>query len=230
MLEIVSRVLSAIIIIVVVLAVLGGTALVILHLKGQADADSLLRVGRKSRRLAYDLLRTAFLPMQVMRDVILPIDPSDHSKGFVTIEALVVTRGGISVIQSVRVGGYVDNRPHDNWIFYANGRPTVIRNPYESNEYCVRAVRAMLRDSGIANVRVHNILASVYPTAQYNFRDDAIVPVEQLTTYVRDLTKVSYVSFRDIKRVIEAINKRRIQPYRPNQNGGQNNGNNNYGY
>jgi len=234
MLEIFSKILSAFVVIAALSLVgfISGTILV--TLRNSAEADKLLHSGDRRRRwFVYDLLKTSFRKSTLMRGLVLPYNPAVASDGTVNVEALLVTRGGILVISTLRMSGYIDNPAHNDWIQYANGSISKMRNPVELNESNARAVRNILRAEGISNVRVHNILVCTAPGTEFKYRSDSVVYCENLIQYIRDLSKVSFISFRDIPNVINAIRKYRIKVRRPQNPSGYNssgNGGNFGGY
>jgi hypothetical protein len=175
---------------------------------------------RRKRWFVYELLRTSFRSSNILRGLLLPYNPAVVSDGTVNVETLIVTRGGILVISTLRVSGYIDNPAHNDWIQYSNGHITRLRNPVELNESNARAIRNILRAEGISNVRVHNILVYLAPGTEFKYRSDSVVYCENLIQYIRDLSKVSFISFRDIPNVLNAIRKYRIAARRPQNPGG----------
>nr|MBQ4319171.1 NERD domain-containing protein [Clostridia bacterium] len=231
MLEIVSKVLSAIVIIVVIAIVASVSATVLITLKNSTEADKLLHSGdRRKRWFVYELLRTSYRSSHVMRGLLLPYNPAVASDGTVNVETLLVTRSGILVISTLRVSGYIDNPAHNDWIQYSNGRITRLRNPIELNESNARAIRNILRAEGISNVRVHNIIVYLAPGTEFKYRSDSVIYCENLLQYIRDLTKVSFITFRDMPNVLNAIRKYRIAVRRPqNRNVSGSDGSGNFG-
>ena len=211
------RILEAIVIIIVLLLVVLGALTFAVILKRSADADKVLHSDRRYRWFVYDLLRTCYRSSCIMRSVTIPYNPTVPEEGLVTAEIVLVMRGGVAVISTLRAAGYVDNLIHGDWIQYANGHTVRVRNPYELNETNARAVRNVLKAAGITNVRVHNLLVYTDPSTQFKHREDSIVAADNLLSYLRDLNKTPYLSLKTLPNAVNAIRKYRIRR-NPSQN------------
>ena len=220
--EIIGRILTSTVSVIAVIFVLLLSVTIILTLKHSTDADKVLAGDRRRRWFVYELLRTSFRSSYVMRGLILPYNPAVPGDGTVNIETLLVTRGGVLVISTLRMSGYVDNPAHSDWIQYVGGKIYRMRNPAELNEANVRAVRNLLRAENISNVRVHSLLVCPDPSVQFKYNSDVIVSADNLLNYIRDIGKVSFITLRDMPNVAAAIRKYRIVPQnRQNKINGQ---------
>ena len=215
--DILLKILEAILIIVILLLGLLGALYFAVYLKRSSDADKVLRSDRRYRWFVYDLLRTNYRSSFVMRSVTIPFNPASPDDGLVTAEIILVMRGGVAVISTLHAAGYVDNLIHGDWIQYANGHTVRVRNPYELNETNARAVRNVLKAAGITNVRVHNLLVYTDPSTQFKHREDSIVAADNLLSYLRDLNKTPYLSLKMLPNAVNAIRKYRIRR-NPSQN------------
>ncbi len=219
--EILFKILETIVIIIVLLLAVLGALTIAVKLKRSSDADKVLHSDRRYRWFVYDLLRTCYRSSCIMRNVTIPYNPGVPDDGLVTAEIILVMRGGVAVISTLRAAGYVDNLIHGDWIQYANGHTIRVRNPYELNESNARAVRNLLKDANIPNVRVHNLLVYTDPRTQFKHREDSIVAADNLLAYLRDLNKTPYLSLKTLPNVVNAIRRYRIRRH-PAQNPLQN--------
>ena len=210
MVEVFSKVISAICIIALILVVLAVSWVIVYTLKSTTDAERVLHGNRLKRGFITELLSTSFFRAQRMHWNTVPYNPAVQSDGVVNIENIVVTRGGIMVISTLNVSGYVDNPAHNNWIEYSNGHITPMRNPVELNEANVRAVRNLLRAENLTNIRVHNIVVYTDPSTQFKYRCESLVSADGLIRYIRDLSKLKFIRIFEVKNVADSLRKYRI--------------------
>jgi len=211
MLDVLSSIVSAVCVVVVVILMVSVSAIIVITLKRSTDAENVLASNRLNRSFIPDLLKTSFFPQQLIKWITIPYNPAVMSDGLVNIENIVVTRGGIMVISTLNVSGYIDNPAHNNWIEYANGHITPMRNPMELNEANARAVRNLLRAEKLMNIRVHNILVYPDPQTQFKYRSESVVPADALIPYIRDLSKMKFIPWFEVKKVTDTIRKYRVR-------------------
>jgi len=211
MVEILSNVVSAFCVIVVVILVIGISWFIVITLKSSTDAENVLASNRLRRSFTTDLLKTSFFKQQRIHWITIPYNPAVLSDGLVNIEGIVVTRGGIMVVSTLNVSGFVDNPAHNNWIQYADGHITPMRNPVDLNEANVRAVRNLLRCENLMNIRVHNILVYPDPQTQFRYRCESVVPADGLISYIREQSKLKFIPILEVKKVTDSIRKYRVR-------------------
>lgn len=205
------KILLAIIVILAVLLSLAAVIAIAMILKSSIDTDRLLQTVNRPRSFVRSLLRVGLGRYPVIAPVYLP--SLDAPGRIVRIDAITVTRGGVTVVKSVPEPGHYVNLPYSNWQLHTGGSAMMILSPFALNNEAWRAVTALLTSNGYT-VPVHNLVVlSAYDVSFANY-EELLVTADELIPCIRSLDRSRSLSLRRMWEIRKFIRQNRINPRR----------------
>ena len=170
-------------------------------------ASKLLQNGRSKKNFAFSYLSLRFSRLNTMRDVKLMVRNRTAANGrYVSEIGLVfVNRGGIFVIDPNPGSGFVDVNEGGKWSRIINERMYTFDDPFIKNTQRVKDLKRFLRDEGVENVPVHNIVLFTGKRLKFSKRLNGLITADQLTPFMIDLNKDRYLSGKEIREIVRLI-------------------------
>ena len=170
-------------------------------------AKKIMQNGRNKNSFAFSYLSLRFSRLNTMKDVKLIVrNPKAVGGRYVSDIGLVyVNRGGIFVIESVRGSGFVDINEGGKWNRIINDKLYTFDDPFIKNTQRVKDMKTFLRDEGVENIPVHNIVLFTGRTVKFSKHLNGLITANDLTPFMIDLNKDRFLSYKEIRDVVKLI-------------------------
>ena len=192
------------IILAVILVLFGAVFFVRGFLKAQKK-NALLSRNRLDRKTIFEYLRTEFSEKNVFCGYLFPFPK--NKQGFVSryapIDAVVITAGGVAVIDIQNFDAQIDSASADRWVIRRGDQITEIASPVRQNEVYKKVINDLLRARGIHNVPVYSIVV-------YTGNADFTVPYDNLVSAREMIGLLSALHTERILTVSDLLMIRRI--------------------
>ena len=169
-------------------------------------ARKIMQKGRNKSNFTFNYLSLRFSRLNTINDVKLIVrNPNVVGGRSVSDIGLVVNRGGIFVIESVRGSGFVDINEGGKWNRIINDKFNTFDDPFIKNTQRVKDMKTFLRDEGVENIPVHNIVVFTGRTVKFSKRLNGLITANDLTPFMIDLNKDRFLSHKEIRDVVKLI-------------------------
>ncbi len=194
-------------IVTAVLLVLVVIAVLIHYFRTRAMAEKLLRAGKRDENFIYNLLKTSFPSGRILKQVSLPYRQPDGTAKRVPCDLLLVDQGGVFVIRVKNMSGAVDNANNQVWtVRNANGI-IEMRNPFEQNQHCLKAVEDILKSEKVYNVPLYNLIVFSGKKVVFRNRSEKLLTAERLIETIRDMNRNKFLNAGEMADTIAAIRR-----------------------
>ena len=144
-------------------------------------------------------------------NAILPIHSNRTDNGkepYVHADLVVITRGGIHILQILRRGGSIIAPRDGKWTRRSkDGQAEEFPSPILSGALAASAVKRILRIEQIPNIPVSFHVITTANHVRFSEEYDEITPVTDLLPMLRNQDKSRFLSLKEIRLCQKAMNK-----------------------
>lgn len=198
---------TLIIIAVTLIAVIAVAIIVfvlLIKFKTAAKRRKIESYGRESEARIDALLKKAFGDDAVFSGIYLPYTRSEQKK-YAEIDHLVVTRGGICVIEVKSHNGYIRCPDEREWWQTYNDKKISFYNPLRQNKTHTKIVGEILRAQGHYNVPIYSVVVFTSRKVTFSHTYSNVIRTDKLVEYVRKNGKKNALSTSQTRKVRDII-------------------------
>ena len=187
--------------IVFLVIVIAAIALFItITVKSKKRVKEIENYGKPSEQRLKQLLEEAFSPSAVFTNVYIPYVNAGKDR-YAEIDAIVVIRSGIFVIELKSHNGKIINSDSRKWTQIYNDKRISFYNPIYQNETHIKVINEILRNEGQYKVPIYNVVtfSSNRVTFTQNYKN--LIRLDQLVKYIKRTGKPEAVSIRQTSRI-----------------------------
>ncbi len=167
-------------------------------------SKDILKYGRETENYISKLVKLAFNPKNVFRNIYLPKSAYNTDK-VTEIDILLVTKAGIFVIEVKGSKGFIDNPAMGDWCQHYGEKHLAFHNPFEQNAAHIRAVSDVLKRDGIYNIPMHSVVVFADQNVKFKHRYENLTYADTLVKYLKDKSAIRSISNHEIHRVSNSI-------------------------
>ncbi|MBO4264922.1 MAG: NERD domain-containing protein [Clostridia bacterium] len=190
-----------ILLILAICAVISAIAYYVYKFVSRVKSSRQLLYGDESERNIRHALITRFGKCRVLSGVYLPYI-NDPLGRYAEVDDIVITGGGIVVVEVKSHNGKIDNRSESIWIQHYGDKVVKFQNPVLQNAVHVRVVSDILRKEGIIDVPVYNLVV---------FTSKNVAFAKKVREVCSQKTMASRLSSIESDRVLSIIDRRNIK-------------------
>lgn len=164
---------------------------------------------RKDKDFLYRLCSCSLKSFLLAYRAVLPLHTAEKSnRPYVQCEMILVTHGGICILNSTKRGGRIVNPRKGDWSRkLPSGEEETFANPLAQGEEALRAVARILREESIPNIPISQLVVTTAPKVAFREEFDELVSAEHLTETVKNLNKNRFLSTRECLLCRKALQK-----------------------
>ena len=171
--------------------------------KKRKKVSEILRYGKESEKTVRYALITRFGASRVFSSFYLPCINKEN-ESYTEIDNLVITKGGIVVIEVKSHNGKIDNRD-DYWKQYYGDKYVEFYNPIKQNAGHVRAVADILHKENVYNVPIYNVVVFTSRNVSFAKRYDEIFSFKSMMSKIHDICHANVLSYSEMRRLQKII-------------------------
>ena len=170
------------------------------------EAAQILWYGNDREYFIYEMLASAFPRKDVFRNLYCPIKLPEKVL-YTEVDIVVVTHGGVVVIEVKGHKGNIDNPSDGDWCQRYKDKVLTFKNPYRQNEVHVKAIENLLKRAGILNVPVYNAVVFADKNVRFINSYKWLFKADNIVDYISSLDDRFALSGKDIKNISGVISK-----------------------
>ncbi len=198
---------TLIIIAVTLISIIAVAAIVfvlLIKIKTAAKRRKIESYGKESEARIDALLKKAFGDDAVFSGIYLPYTRSDQKK-YAEIDHLVVTRGGVCVVEVKSHNGYIRCPDEREWWQTYNDKKISFYNPIRQNKMHTKIVGEILRNEGQYNVPIYSVVVFTSRRVTFSHKYDNVIRTDKLVDYIKKNGKKNTLSTSQTRRVRDII-------------------------
>lgn len=173
---------------------------IIITLKSKQRTREIENYGKPSEQRLKQTLISAFGETAVFSNVYIPYSNGNRDK-YTEIDAIVVLRSGIFVIELKSHNGKIVCPNNNRWTQIYNDKRISFYNPIFQNESHIKVINRILRNEGQYNVPIYNIVTFSSNRVTFTQEHSQIVKLDELVRHIKRLGKAEAVSIPQTTRV-----------------------------
>ncbi|MBQ4137693.1 MAG: NERD domain-containing protein [Clostridia bacterium] len=176
------------------------TLFITITVKSKKRVREIENYGKPSEQRLKEILEEAFSPSAVFTNVYIPYVNSGKDR-YAEIDAIVVNRSGIFVIELKSHNGKIISGDTRKWTQIYNDKRISFYNPIYQNETHIKVINEILKSEGQYRVPIYNVVtfSSNRVTFTQSYRN--LVKLDELVRYIKRTGKPEAVSIRQTSRV-----------------------------
>ncbi len=187
--------------IVFLVIVIAAIALFItITVKSKKRVKEIENYGKPSEQRLKQLLEEAFSPSAVFTNVYIPYVNAGKDR-YAEIDAIVVIRSGIFVIELKSHNGKIINSDSRKWTQIYNDKRISFYNPIYQNETHIKVINEILRNEGQYKVPIYNVVTFSSNRVTFTQSYKNLIRLDQLVKYIKRTGKPEAVSIRQTSRI-----------------------------
>lgn len=173
---------------------------VTIKVKSQKRVHEIEKYGKPSEERLKQVLEEAFSPTAVFTNVYIPYVNAGKDR-YAEIDAIVVNRSGIFVIELKSHNGKIINGDTRKWTQIYNDKRISFYNPIYQNETHIKVINEILKSEGQYKIPIYNVVtfSSNRVTFTQNYRN--LVKLDELVRYIKRIGKPEAISIRQTSRI-----------------------------
>lgn len=176
------------------------TLFITITVKSKKRVREIENYGKPSEQRLKEVLEEAFSASAVFTNVYIPYVNSGKDR-YAEIDAIVVIRSGIFVIELKSHNGKIISGDTRKWTQIYNDKRISFYNPIYQNETHIKVINEILKSEGQYRVPIYNVVtfSSNRVTFTQGYRN--LVKLDELVKYIKRTGKPEAVSIRQTSRV-----------------------------
>ncbi len=154
----------------------------------------------RSRQYIQNLLSAAFSADSVKYSVRLPAKLYSDPSFAMTIDCMLISRGGITIMDILPARGALDNPFVGDWGMKTAEGVQTVPNPFEIGARHAEALRRLLASRGIYNTAIHVIALLPGERTVLHYHNDKILTPARLIPYIHDLDQNRFLGRSEQKK------------------------------
>lgn len=189
-------VVSSLTIIIIAIAIL----IITIKVKSKKRVKEIENYGKPSEERLKQTLEEAFAPNAVFTNVYIPYINEGKDR-YAEIDAIVVIRSGIFVIELKSHNGKIINGNTRKWTQIYNDKRISFYNPIYQNETHIKVIKEILRREGQYRLPIYSVItfSSNKVTFTENYKN--LVRLDELVKYIKKTGKSEAISIRQTTRI-----------------------------
>ncbi len=173
---------------------------VTIRIKSRKRVREIENYGKPSEERLKQVLEEAFSANAVFTNVYIPYVNSGKDR-YAEIDAIVVLRSGIFVIELKSHNGKIINGDSRKWTQIYNDKRISFYNPIYQNETHIKVIKEILRHEGQYKFPIYNVVT--FSSSKVTFTEEYknIVKLDDLVRYIRKTGKSEAISIRQTTRI-----------------------------
>lgn len=171
-----------------------------IKIKSKKRVREIENYGKPSEERLKQTLEEAFSANAVFTNVYIPYINSGRDR-YAEIDAVVVLRSGIFVIELKSHNGKIITGDTRKWTQIYNDKRITFYNPIYQNETHIKVIKEILRNEGQYKVPIYNIVTFSSNKVSFTEEYKNIVKLDDLVRYIRKTGKAEAISIRQTTRI-----------------------------
>ena len=174
--------------------------IITIKVKSSKRVKEIENYGKPSEERLKQTLEEAFSPSAVFTNVYIPYI-NDGRDRYAEIDAIVIIRSGIFVIELKSHNGKIINGNTRKWTQIYNDKRISFYNPIYQNETHIKVIKEILRREGQYRLPIYSVItfSSSKVTFTENYKN--LVSLDELVKYIKKTGKSEAVSIRQTTRL-----------------------------
>lgn len=171
-----------------------------IKIKSRKRVREIENYGKPSEQRLKQMLEEAFTPSAVFSNVYIPYVNLGKDR-YAEIDAIVVLRSGIFVIELKSHNGKIINGDTRKWTQIYNDKRITFYNPIYQNETHVKVIKEILKSEGQYKIPIYNVV--VFSSVRVTFTEEYknLVKLDELVKYIKKTGKAEAISIRQTSRI-----------------------------
>ena len=184
-----------------------AAVLTILRILAALRIRRILHENRRGNRVPL-LVREALPRRFSISHAVLPLRPTDPNTRYIKADLILVSRGGIHVLQSIHRGGSIQAPREGEWTAMGRNKepesfPSPIRGGYAAKE-CIGRI---LTQEQISNVPITVHLVTTAKRVRLSVDYEEVIPIRDLVPTLKNLDKSRFLSSAELRLCRAALTK-----------------------
>lgn len=151
-------------------------------------------------RILPNLIRCALPSSPVIFAPYLPLKPGNPETRYLRIETVMITKGGIHVLQTLRKNGVIRSPRNENWSRpLRDGRMEVFPSPLEAARIAAGSIKRILALEDISNVPVTYHVILTASRVRLSEAYEEVIPITDLVTLIRNQDSSRFLTGTEIR-------------------------------
>lgn len=176
------------------------TLFITIMIKSKKRVREIENYGKPSEQRLKEILEEAFSPSAVFTNVYIPYVNSGKDR-YAEIDAIVVIRSGIYVIELKSHNGKIISGDSRKWTQIYNDKRISFYNPIYQNETHIKVINEILKSEGQYRVPIYNVVTFSSNRVTFTQPYRNLIKLDELVKYIRRTGKPEAVSIRQTSRV-----------------------------
>ncbi|MBO5274902.1 MAG: NERD domain-containing protein [Clostridia bacterium] len=161
----------------------------------------------RDRHYIRGLLSAAFPSRAVKYSVRLPRKFYSDPAAALVIDCMIISRGGITIIDIIPVKGALDNPYVGEWGIKTAEGVQNFPNPFEAGAAHAEALRKLLATGGIYNAAINVVALLQNERVLLHYNNEKILPPARLIPYIHDLDQNRFLGGAEQKKASELLER-----------------------
>lgn len=171
-----------------------------IKIKSHKRVREIENYGKPSEQRLKQVLEEAFTTSAVFTNVYIPYVNAGNER-YAEIDAIVVLRSGIFVIELKSHNGKIINGDTRRWTQIYNDKRITFYNPIYQNETHIKVIKEILKNEGQYKIPIYNVVT--FSSGRVTFTEEYknLVKLDELVKYIKKTGKPEAISIRQASRI-----------------------------
>jgi len=136
-----------------------------------------------------------------------PVSLRPDNTKFIEADLVVVTHGGIIVIEVKGHKGKIDNPRNSTWHQIYKDKHLEFQNPFDQNAYHIKTIDSLLKREKMFNLPLYNIVVFSSDNVKFRYKREGLCTASALNGIMLDISKNRFLTTPELKHTLFVLRK-----------------------